>query len=305
MGNAKKVKEAEQKRFIKLGWDDIVVSAVSYFVTFSFAFICVIPFIYVIVYSFTPYELYLQRPFNLLPERVIMDAYTAVFKYKYIWTGYRNTLFIASVGTACSMILLVMTAYPFTKKDLKGRNFMLTLWIITMFFSGGMIPNYFLIRSLGLLNNLWAIILPGMLGMYNIVLMKNYINGLPESIEEAALIDGANDLQVLFSIILPLCLPIIATLGLITIVGYWNNYFSSIIYITKRPLWPLQLVLRELVFEVGSAELKQGLAEGERLTQPFTIKMAVIVVATLPIMCVYPFLQKYFMTGLVLGGVKE
>lgn len=287
------------------GADDYVVSTISYTVAGLFALVCFLPFLLVIIYSFTPYELYLQNHFDFFPERLTLDAYRMVWRYQYIWSGYRNTLFIAAVGTAISMVLMVLTAYPLTKKDLKGRGIIMTMWIITMYFSGGMIPDYFLMRSLGLLNNLWALILPGLLGAYNLILMRNYIDGLPDSLEEAALIDGANDVQVLFRIVLPLCLPILATLGLFTVVGYWNSYFSAIIYLTKRNLWPLQLVLRELVFESGANELQQGMAAEDRVSAPFLLKMASIVVATLPIMLVYPFLQKYFMTGLVLGGVKE
>ncbi|NMA95872.1 MAG: carbohydrate ABC transporter permease [Clostridiales bacterium] len=286
-------------------WDDITISGISFIIAGLFAIICVTPFIYVIKYSITPYEEYLQNPFSLILKNPTLNAYKMAMDYRYIWTGYKNTLFIALIGTICSMALLVMTAYPLTKRNLKGRKMIMVLWIITMFFGGGMIPNYFLIRNLGLLNNLWSIILPSLLGTYNLILMINYISGLPTSIEEAALIDGANDVQTLFKIILPLCLPILATLGLFTVVGYWNTYFTAIIYLTKRDKWPLQLVLREIVFESAAAEMQHGMAAEERITQPFTLKMSSIVIATLPIMCVYPFLQKYFMTGLVLGGVKE
>ena len=291
--------------FVRRGWDDHIVAAVSYTITGLFSLLCVLPFVLVIIYSFTPYELYLKNHFNFFPERLTLDAYRMVWRYQYIWSGYRNTLFIASVGTVASMALMVLTAYPLTKKGLKGQKLIMTLWIITMFFSGGMIPNYFLIRRLGLLNNLWSMILPSLLGCYNLILMRNYIESLPSSLEEAALIDGANDVQVLFRIVLPLCLPILATLGLFTVVGYWNSYFHAVMYITKRPLWPLQLVLRELVFESGANEIQAGLAGEERVSAPFLLKMASIVVATLPIMLVYPFLQRFFMTGLVLGGVKE
>lgn len=290
---------------LKRSADDYVVSTVSYVIAALFALVCFLPFLLVIIYSFTPYELYLKNHFNFFPERLTLAAYNMVRKYVYIWSGYRNTLFIASIGTALSMLLLVVTAYPLTKKDLKGRGFIMTAWILTMFFSGGMIPDYMLVRSLGLINNLWALILPGLLGCYNLILMRNYMEGLPSSLEEAAHIDGANDLQVLVRVVLPLCLPILATLGLFTIVGYWNSYFSAIIYLTKRAFWPLQLVLRELVFESGVNELQQGMAAEDRVSAPFLLKMASIVVATLPIMLIYPFLQKYFMTGLVLGGVKE
>ena len=290
---------------MKKGWDDISVSAISYFIGITFAVICFVPFLLVIIYSFTPYDLYLKNHFDFFPSRLTLDAYRMVLNYTYIWTGYKNTLIISLSGTVGSMVLMVMTAYPLTKKDMIGHKFVTTLWIFTMFFSGGMIPDYFLMRSLGLLNSLWAIVLPGLLGCYNLILMRNYMEGLPVSLEEAALIDGANDVQVLFKIVLPLCIPILATLGLFTVVGYWNSYFSAIIYLTKRTMWPLQLVLREIVFESGVNEVQQGMAAEERMSAPFLLKMASIVVATVPIMLVYPFLQKYFMTGLVLGGVKE
>jgi putative aldouronate transport system permease protein len=295
----------KNKNRVRLRGDDVAVSAVSYTVSAAFALLCFAPFLLVIIYSFTPYDLYLKNHFDFFPSRLTLDAYRMVAKYKYIWSGYRNTLYVALFGTALSMLLMVVTAYPLTRKDLRGNKVIMTLWIITMFFSGGMIPDYFLIRSLGLLNNLWSMILPGLLGCYNLILTRNYMESLPRSLEEAALIDGANDLQVLVRVVLPLCLPILATLGLFTIVGYWNSYFNAIIYLTKRTNWPLQLVLRELVFESGVNELRQGMAAEERATTPFLLKMASIVVATLPIMLVYPFLQKYFMTGLVLGGVKE
>lgn len=289
----------------KISWDDLTLSGAAYIISGLFAILCVIPFVYVIVYSVSPYSEYLKNPLNLIPRKVTFDAYTLAMNYQYLWTGYANTVFIAVIGTACSLILLVLTAYPLSKRDFKGSKTIITFWIITMFFSGGMIPKYFLMRNLGLLNNLWSIILSNLLGAYNLVLMINYIKSLPASIEEAALIDGANDLQVLFRVVLPLCIPILATIGLFTIVGYWNNYFSAIIYLTKRNMWPLQLVLREIVFESVANEMQQGTAVEERMPQPFTLKMASIVIATLPIMCVYPFIQKYFMTGLVLGGVKE
>ena len=295
-----------KRAHIHRGGDDYAVGALAYIVAGVFALICFVPFLLVIVYSFTPFDLYLKNHFNFFPERYTLDAYRMVLDYPYIWTGYKNTLIIAVIGTALSMLLLVVTAYPLTKKDLKGQKLIMTLWIITMFFSGGMIPDYFLVRSLGLLNTHWALILPGLLGCYNLILMRNYIEGLPDALEEAALIDGANDLQVLARIILPLCLPILATLGLFTIVGYWNSYFSAIMYMTKRNMWPLQLVLREIIFEGSAAEIQaSGSVADDNITSPFLLRMASIVVATVPIMLVYPFLQKYFMSGLVLGGVKE
>ena len=282
--------------------DEYVISGFSYLIVGVFALLCFVPILLVVIYSFTPYDLYLKNHFDFFPSRLTLDAYRMVTNYRYIWTGYGNTLYITFFGSILSLIVLVLTGYPLSKKDLKGRNVYMTLWIITMFFSGGMIPNYFLIRTLGLLNNRWSLILPGLVSCYNLILMKNYIQGLPGSLEEAALIDGANDLVVLVRIVLPLSAPILATLGLFTAVGYWNSYFNAIMYMTKRANWPLQLVLRELLFESAVNEMT---AMDERVSTPFLLKMASIVVATVPIMCIYPFLQKYFMTGLALGGVKE
>ena len=282
--------------------DEYVIGGFSYLIVGVFALLCFVPILLVVIYSFTPYDLYLKNHFDFFPSRLTLDAYRMVTNYRYIWTGYGNTLYITLFGSILSLIVLVLTGYPLSKKDLKGRNVYMTLWIITMFFSGGMIPNYFLIRTLGLLNNRWSLILPGLVSCYNLILMKNYIQGLPGSLEEAALIDGANDLVVLVRIVLPLSAPILATLGLFTAVGYWNSYFNAIMYMTKRANWPLQLVLRELLFESAVNEMT---AMDERVSTPFLLKMASIVVATVPIMCIYPFLQKYFMTGLALGGVKE
>ena len=291
-----------KRRIIRKTADEYVIGGFSYLIVGLFSLLCFIPILLVIIYSFTPYDLYLKNHFDFFPSRLTLDAYRMVMNYRYIWTGYGNTLYITLFGSVLSLIVLVLTGYPLSKKDLKGRNVYMTLWIITMFFSGGMIPNYFLIRTLGLLNNRWSLILPGLVSCYNLILMKNYIQGLPGSLEEAALIDGANDLMVLIRIVLPLSAPILATLGLFTAVGYWNSYFNAIMYMTKRANWPLQLVLRELLFESAVNEMT---AMDERVSTPFLLKMASIVVATVPIMCIYPFLQKYFMTGLVLGGVKE
>jgi putative aldouronate transport system permease protein len=287
---------------VKKTADEYVIGGFSYLIVGVFALLCFVPILLVVIYSFTPYDLYLKNHFDFFPSRLTLDAYRMVTNYRYIWTGYGNTLYITFFGSILSLIVLVLTGYPLSKKDLKGRNVYMTLWIITMFFSGGMIPNYFLIRTLGLLNNPWSLILPGLVSCYNLILMKNYIQGLPGSLEEAALIDGANDLVVLVRIVLPLSAPILATLGLFTAVGYWNSYFNAIMYMTKRANWPLQLVLRELLFESAVNEMT---AMDERVSTPFLLKMASIVVATVPIMCIYPFLQKYFMTGLALGGVKE
>lgn len=287
----------------KINFGDLSISIISYCIVSLFAIACFLPFFYVFTYSITPFEDYLRNPMNFIPRNINFDAYLRVFEFKMIRTGYLNTLFITVVGTAIHILLLIMTAYPLTKKHLKGRKLVLSMFVLTMFFHGGMIPNYYLMRTLNLINTLWALVLPGALGAYSMILMKNFISEIPESLEEAAIIDGANEITVLFRIILPLCIPSIVTLSLFHAVAAWNSYFSAILYVSKRSLWPLQLVLRELIIESGINEVNAVADESERLT-PFTLKMAAIMVTTLPIMCVYPFLQKYFMKGLLLGGVK-
>lgn len=286
----------------KLKWDVISINLISYMVVGIFSVLCLLPFIYVFTYSITPYSEYLKEPMNFLPRHIEFSSYKAIINYKLIGSGYKTTLFVTIVGTALNLFLLLVTAYPLSKKHLKGSRFILLLFVFTMFFGGGMIPNYYLMRELKLINKVWSLILPGALGAYNLILMINFIREIPESLEEAAIIDGASEIMVLFRIILPLCIPSIVTLGLFHAVSSWNSYFSAILYINKRQGWPLQLVLRELILQSGLSDLQSS---GEEKQIPFTLQMAAIMVTTLPIMCVYPFLQKYFMKGLLLGGVKE
>jgi putative aldouronate transport system permease protein len=262
------------------------------------------PFIYVLAFSFTSYEDYLANPLRLIPERPTMQAYTQILGMKLLQTGYRNTIIITILGTALNLFLLCISAYPLSKKKLKGRGVIMSLIIFTMFFSGGMIPNYALIRSLKLMNTYWALILPGAISAYNLILMRNFIAAIPDSLEESAIMDGANEIVVLFRIILPLSLPAIFTFLLFHAVGQWNAYFDSILYITKRGLWPLMLVLRELVIE-GGQMAREGLDyDPNKLAQPFTLQMASIVITVVPILLVYPFIQNYFMKGMLLGSVK-
>lgn len=284
----------------KYSVSDICSNTIIYLIVGLFSFACIIPFVYVIMYSVTPYTDYIQNPMRIIPKSITWSSYKSLFDFSLIYTGYKNTIFIVIVGTVLHLFFTVITAYPLSKKGLKGRSVILTLIIFTMFFNGGMIPNFYLMRSLKLLNNIWALILPGIINAYNLILLKSFIQELPESLEEAAAIEGANDILILYKIILPLLIPAMVTLGLFYAVGQWNSYFSAIIYMNKRTGWPLQLVLRELIIESNTGEVAKEAA----IVAPFTLKMAAIVVTTLPIMCLYPFLQKYFMTGLTLGGVK-
>lgn len=269
-----------------------------------FALVCIFPFLYVISYSVMPYSEYLKNPVNMIPSRLDFSAYREILKFPLLYSGYRNTLFITIVGTVLNLSLLIISAYPLSKTDLKGRKVILWMVLFTMLFSGGMIPRYYLVRQLGLINSLGSLILPGAISAYNLILMKNFVGSIPDSLEEAALIDGANEIQILWRIIVPLSKAAIASFAIMCAVMHWNSFFDAVIFLTQREQWPLMLVLREMVFEGGAGAIQNVVVE-EDMAQTFTIQMAMIVVIIVPIVCVYPFLQKYFVTGLTIGGVKE
>ena len=280
---------------------------VSMIVVGIFALICVMPFVYVFCVSFMPYSEYIENPLKIIPSRIDLTAYKQMLGYDLIRSGYLVTVFITIAGTALSIFLLIISAYPLSKKDLKGHRFFMGMVLFTMFFNGGMISNYILIRGIKLQNTVWSLIIPGCISAFNLILMKNFIlQSIPDALEEAARIDGANDLQVLFRIVTPLLKPAIATMIVFCAVNYWNNYFSAMLYVSDRDLWPLTLVLRELVVEDTSAvsSVTQMLTSANR-SHPFILKMAAIIITVLPILIVYPFMQKYFVKGVSLGSVKE
>ena len=296
----------EHNRIIR-GVGDYVVEIVCTIIVGIFALCCLAPFVYVLFTSFMPYTEYLENPLRIIPTEFTLQAYSQIWDYALFRSGYAVTIFITVVGTSLSVFLLTISAYPLSKPGLKGRNFIMGMILFTMFFNGGMIPNYILIRNLGLFNTVWALILPGCIGAFHLILMKNFIRmTIPESLEEAARVDGANDLRILFSVVVPLLKPAIATVTIFCAVQYWNNYYSSMIYISDRKLWPLMLVLRELVVEDTSAVSPvTAMLTAAARSHPFTLKMAAIVITLLPILMVYPFMQRYFVKGISLGSVKE
>jgi putative aldouronate transport system permease protein len=253
------------------------------------------------------YEEYLANPLRIIPAKPTIHAYKEIMGYELIHSGYLVTVLITIIGTTLSIFLLVISAYPLSKPELKGRNIVLGMILFTMFFNGGMIPNYLLVRNLGIYNTIWALILPGCISAFNLILMKNFIRTtVPASMEEAAKVDGANDLQVLFLIIVPLLKPAIATMVIFSAVNYWNNYFSAMMYIADRELWPLILVLRELVTEnTDAVSPVSAMLTAAARSHPFTLKMAAIIIVILPILVIYPFMQRYFVKGIALGSVKE
>lgn len=254
----------------------------------------------------TGYVDYLKDPLNIIPKTLDWSAYKQLLKLDLLYSGFRNSIFITLVGTVINIILMCLSAYPLSKTDLKGRNAVLAFIAVTMFFNGGMIPNYALVRSLGMINTLWSLIIPGVLSAYNLILMKNFIGQIPASLEESAYIDGANEFQILLKIIVPVSMPAIATFIIFYAVGQWNSYFSAVLYTSMRELWTLMLVLREMVIEDSMSLAYQGEVMYENMTRTatFTMKMAIIVLTTAPIICIYPFLQRFFTKGVMVGSVK-
>ena len=264
------------------------------------------PFMNVIAISISDYSAFLNNPLMIWPKNVTMAAFTHVLTHPLIFSSYMNTVTVTIVGTVLGVSLTIITAYPLSSPELKGKKIFMSIIIFTMLFNGGLIPNFYLIKSLGLLDTLWALIIPSTLGAFNIILMKNFFESIPSSLKEAAKIDGASDLFVLFKIIIPLSMPIIATIALFISVGYWNNFFSAVIYTRSPENWTIQLLLREIITSASTQLLSSGgnMAEVQQNMPVESIKYATLVVVVLPILCVYPFLQKYFVKGVMVGAVK-
>ena len=271
------------------------------------AFTTIFPFIYIIGASFaTEYEI-ATRPMFIIPRDATINAYKFIFSSNKILQGFGNSIFITVVGTAINLFCTVTMAYAISKPRLRGRNFFLNLIIFSMFFSGGMIPGYIVVANiLNLKNTYWSVLLPGAISAYNLMIVKNFFQGIPQELEESASIDGCTDIGILWKIVLPLSLPVLATFGLFYAVGHWNAYFGAMIYMTgAKEKWPLQVLLRELIIMSNGSAGDMANMDPEFVQPPEqSVKMAVIVVSTVPIMCVYPFLQKYFVKGVMVGALK-
>lgn len=281
------------------------------FTVFNYTFftlLCLImlyPFWHVIMMSFSSVEATAKGGIFLWPKGFNLDTYAKVFKDPSIWSGYFTTVCVTIAGTFFGTLFTAMTAYPLSKKHLPFGKLMSFLVLFTMLFSGGMIPGYLLMKDLHLIDNRLALILPGLISAYNVIIMKNYFQSIPESLEESAKLDGANEVVIFWKIILPLSKATVATIALFTAVGYWNDYFSSVLYINTKNRWALQAVLRYMLTNTNQAMQAAGVSVVANVNvTAATIKAASVVVATVPILCVYPFVQKYFVKGVMIGGVK-
>ena len=268
------------------------------------AVIMLYPFLYVLFASLSnPNALIRHRGLLLAPKGFNLGAYKLVLRNPNILTGYMNTILYVCVGTAINIVMTVLSAYVLSRKDFLFRRPLMFFAIITMYFSGGMIPLYLQVVRLKIINTIWAIVLPTAMSTYNLIIMRTAFEAIPPSLEESAMLDGANEWVTLIKIIVPLAMPTIAVMLLFYSVGIWNSWFNAMIYLQDRALYPLQLILREILIANDTSSMTAGLA-GDVVPIAESVKYATIMVATLPILCVYPFLQKYFVKGVLVGAVK-
>lgn len=265
---------------------------------------CILPFMHIASKSISSNTAVMSKSVYLLPKEINFSAYRSIFRDGTLTRSMIYTVYMTLIFTVLGMIVTICGAYPLTKKRLKGRNFFSFFILFTLYFSAGLIPEYLLMKDLGLLNSMWVLILPLMFSPYNMLIMKSFLQStIPESLEESAFLDGATDFQILLKIVLPLSKPIIATLSLFYAVGRWNAYADAKYYITKRALQPIQYILSNMVLSSSMDAISLS-ESAEVKSTPEVIQAATIMFATLPIICVYPFVQKYFVKGVMIGAIK-
>ena len=296
----------KKSEFAKYPTGDKTILIIAYVLLGIFLAAIIIPVLYIILASFID-------PITLQNKGVTFDfskwtttAYTRVLGNTQIWVGFKNALIYSVLFTLISVIVTLLAAYPMSRSDFRFKRFFNTLYVITMFFGGGLIPTYLLISDLGMLNTIWAILLPGAFSVWNMIIARTYYQGVPRDLEEAASIDGASEMVYFFKILLPVCTPIIATICMWQFVGMWNSYFDAMIYLNDASKQPLQLVLRSILIqsqpEQGMVSDMQSTAQRAQLAE--LLKYATIIISSLPLLIMYPFFQKYFDSGIMAGAVK-
>ncbi|MCK9478597.1 MAG: carbohydrate ABC transporter permease [Firmicutes bacterium] len=288
----------------KKGMGEHVFDSFNYLILSLLLVITLYPCYYVLVASVSnPVKIFASNGLLFYPKDFALYTYTEVFKSAPIWNGYKNTIIYVLSGGFISVSLTTTAAYALTRRGLPGKKTIMFLILFTMYFSGGLIPNYLVVKGLGLLDTPFAMIIPNAVTTFNLIITISYFRGLPYELEEAAKIDGANDYTVLFRIMLPLAKPIVAVISLYYMVSIWNGFFHALIYLNKRRLFPLQLILREILIKNDTASITTAQPD-QAQAYAENVKYATIVVATVPILCVYPFLQRYFVKGVTIGAVK-
>jgi len=295
------------RRNMKDPVEDKILYAIVYTVLTFVTIAVLYPLIFIISSSFSSGSAVSSGRVVLLPVEPTLEGYKAVFKHKHIVTGYRNTIFYTTAGTAINVAMTLIAAYPLSRKDMQFKKFYMFLFVFTMFFGGGLIPTYILMTQIKFINTIWAMIVPGALSVYNMIVTRTFImSNIPQELLEAAQIDGCSDAKYFFMVVLPLLKAIIAVMTLFYAVGHWNAYFNALIYLNEPKLYPLQLILRTILVanrvnlsDIEDPELiaaKQGLAD--------LLKHSLIIVSTAPILVLYPFIQKYFIKGVMIGSIK-
>ncbi len=281
---------------------------IKYFILSCCCLAVIIPFMYIITISLTPIRvLHELGTFPLVPRAITLEAYKLALQMPQVPRSFLNSVFLVVVGTTLNLFFTVLIAYPLSKLYLKGRNFFLMLIVFTMLFGGGMIPTYLVVKYAGLVNTLWALIIPTVISAFLMLIVKQNFEAVPKEMEESAIIDGANDFHVLSKIYLPVSLPVLAAVGLFYLVGHWNELFNGILYINDNRKWPLQVVLYYLLNSASQYTNDSGmflnLSENEQY-HPDSLRMALVLISTVPMVAIYPFVQKHFVKGMLTGSIK-
>ncbi len=307
MVGGEKMKALISSEFKRQSKGDKLFDVMNYTILTILLVIVLYPLIFIVVASVSEPDAVARGEVWLLPVGLNVDGYKEVLKNADIWKGYANTIKYTVTGTLMNVCLTIPAAYALSRKELVGRNFLMGMITFTMFFGGGLIPTYLLVSGLHLNNTMWALIIPGAISVYNLIISRSYfLSNIPEELFEAGQMDGCSYFKFFFSVVLPLAKPILGVIVLMYAVGHWNSYFNALIYLRDRQLYPLQVILREMLIQQEASMSMGGSAasvmEQQRIAD--MLKYGVIIVSTLPILCVYPFIQKYFVKGMMIGSVK-
>lgn len=294
------------RKLSKLSGSDKIMLGTGYVLLGLFVLIIIVPLIFVVIASFMDPNVLNSKGISFDFAQWSVDGYRRVFENEMIWRGFLNSLIYSFSFAFLSVFVTLLAAYPLSKKEFVGRKFFNTIFVITMFFGGGLMPTYLLVSSLGLIDTIWALILPGAVNVWNIILVRTYYQSMPAELREASAVDGASELVHFFQILLPVCKPIIAVIFLWQFVGMWNSYFDAMIYLDDSNMQPLQLVLRSILIqntpEPGMVADIQSAAELSKMAE--LLKYSTIVISSLPLLIMYPFFQKYFDKGVLVGSIK-
>ncbi len=298
-------REERARRNARMSRGDRIFGLVNAALLWIVSIIMLYPLLYVVACSFSDPLSVVQSRITLLPQGATLAAYERVFRNEMIMSGYKNTLVYTLLGTAINVVITLMTAYPLSRPDLVGKKAVNSMIAFTMLFSGGMVPTFLVVKDLGLMDSVWAIVLPGAMSAWNMFIVKNYyMTSIPRELIEAADVDGASDIRAYLSIVTPLSAPIVAVMVLYYGVGHWNAYFDALLYLRDKARYPLQLVIRTFFTASDYAEQGGGSGDTAMLLINETMKYALIVIASAPILCLYPLLQRYFIKGVMLGAIK-